>query len=161
VAALPLPALAPAAAKKSPVEKVVANKKHIAVLVVLFAVILSRVHSLLISPLKANQLLSPGVTINKCGLLSIIPFSCDKYSLEMRTDGVLTLYGPSSNVEWQIYGHVCDEKSGDECRNGAVLKEDGSLVIGGKTVTSVYVNGDAPLTPWPFAVAPTLRVRKK
>lgn len=59
-------------------------------------------------------------------------------------------------VEWQIVGGVCESfESG--CMNGAVLKDDGSLVIGGIPVSTVTVMGSSTMSPWPFTMVPTLR----
>jgi hypothetical protein len=80
----------------------------------------------------------------------------------MGHDGVLTLYGPSNKIHWEIFGGVCDKTSRGDCVNGAVMRDDGYLEIGGRPVARVFMTrgGEALLSPWPFAEAPTLRVRK-
>jgi len=125
--------------------------------VALLAVVFQVIHVFLSSPLKPNQVLSPGITLHEAGLLSLLPFK-ESSSLEMGTQGTMTLYGPSKEIEWQIFGATCPAPSDDGCRNGAVLDDAGDLLIGGKAVTSVHVTGDAPLSPWPFEKAPKLRV---
>jgi len=97
--------------------------------------------------------------MSKCGLLSALPI-CENSGLEMNEDGVLTLYGSDGAVQWKIQGGKC-RAGNTHCEPGLVVKEDGNLVIGGKSITSVTIKGDAPLTPWPFEREPKLRVVRK
>jgi hypothetical protein len=75
----------------------------------------------------------------------------------MGENGVLTMYGPDQSVEWKIVGAVCSAGN-RSCTDGLVVKDNGSLEIGGQAVTSVTVLGRAPLAPWPLAENPRLRV---
>ena len=68
----------------------------------------------------------------------------------------MTMYGADKSIQWQIVGGVC-ESFENGCMNGAMLNEDGSLVIGGYQVSVVSLMGSEPLAPWPFAEAPNLR----
>jgi hypothetical protein len=113
-------------------------------------------HYYMSSPLEPGQRLSPGSTITKCGLLFFLPTCETNPRLEMSSDGVMTMYKDANTVEWQIVGGVCESfESG--CMNGAVLHEDGSLVIGGTPVLTVTVMGSSTMSPWPFTTVPKLR----
>ena len=114
-------------------------------------------HFYVSSPLEPGHRLSPGSIITKCGLLFFMPSCTSNPSLEMGMDGVMTLYGADKLVEWTIAGGICESFEGG-CMNGAILNIDGSLVIGGKVVSTVTAMGMAPLEPWPFAVSPKVRV---
>lgn len=113
-------------------------------------------HFYVSSPLERGQRLSPGSVITKCGLLFFMPDCKNNSSLEMSVDGTMTMYGADKSVQWRIVGGVCDSFE-NGCMNGAMLNEDGSLVIGGHQVSIVTVMGSEPLSPWPFAEAPILR----
>jgi len=114
-------------------------------------------HFYVSSPLEPGHRLSPGSIITKCGLLFFMPSCTSNPSLEMGMDGVMTLYGADKLVEWTIVGGICESFEGG-CMNGAILNIDGSLVIGGKVVSTVTAMGMAPLEPWPFVVSPKVRV---
>lgn len=114
-------------------------------------------HFYVSSPLEPGHRLSPGSIITKCGLLFFMPSCTSNPSLEMGMDGVMTLYGADKLVEWTIAGGICESFEGG-CMNGAILNIDGSLVIGGKVVSTVTAMGMAPLEPWPFVVSPKVRV---
>lgn len=111
------------------------------------------------APLTPGSVMQPGMWMSKCGLLSALPI-CENSGLEMGEDGVLTLYGSDGEVQWKIQGGKC-RASHPECEPGLVVKDDGNLVIGGRSITSVTIKGDAPLTPWPFEREPKLRVVRK
>lgn len=133
-------------------------------------------HDFITSPLSLGDELPPGSWRSKCGLLSFLPshdtldkfslpshvisaLSCDKAALEMSRDGVLTLYGAGAAVVWRMQGSVCDHDH-PSCVEGLIIKPNGSLVIGGKQISSVTTYGDTDLSPWPFVNAPRVRVVK-
>ena len=135
------------------------TSKNLAIIVVAFiAILLQAAQMYITAPLKPGHVLSPGMWMSKCGLLSPFP-ACHNSGLEMNEDGVLTLYGADGSVQWQLVGGKC--QSDKDCTPGLVVKDDGNLVIGGKAITSVTIKGDAPLSPWPFEMDPKLRVVRK
>lgn len=129
------------------------------VLVTMIAVILQGVQMRITAPLRPGSAMEPGMWMSKCGLLSALPV-CENSGLEMGEDSVLTLHGSDGSVQWKIQGGKC-RASNKECEPGLLVKEDGNLVIGGRSITSVTIKGDAPLTPWPFEREPKLRVVRK
>lgn len=138
-------------------KKSVLNTIFTILLIALLAFGVQVSHFYVSSPLEPGHRLSPGSIITKCGLLFFMPSCTSNPSLEMGMDGVMTLYGADKLVEWTIVGGICESFEGG-CMNGAILNIDGSLVIGGKVVSTVTAMGMAPLEPWPFAVSPKVRV---
>lgn len=126
------------------------------ILVGLAAVLLQAIHTNMISPLSPGNIMSPGTWRSKCGLLSPFPSVCENSVLFMSGDGVLSMVGPDGETEWKIVGGVCRPDS--ECTEGLVVKENGSLKIGGQAVSSVMVKSGGSMTPWPFEEEPKLRV---
>jgi hypothetical protein len=144
-------------------EKAVAaetNSVWISVIIIaIIAIILQGAQMYITAPLRPGSVLQPGMWMSKCGLLSFMPI-CENAGLEMKEDGVLTLYGSDGSVQWKLQGGKCRAHD-TECEPGLVVKDDGNLVIGGKSITSVTIKGDAPLSPWPFEREPKLRVVRK
>lgn len=128
------------------------------IVIAVIAIVLQAAQMYITAPLKPGDVLSPGMWMSKCGLLSPLP-ACHNSGLEMNENGVLTLYGADGSVQWRLVGGKCHP--GMDCIPGLVVKDDGNLVIGGKAITSVTINGDAPLSPWPFEMEPKLRVVRK
>lgn len=125
------------------------------VLIVVFAVILQMYHSKITAPIAPGQVLSPGGWVSKCGLASILP-TCDNFYLEMDDEGVLSLFSAEGELEWKMEGGVCKS---DGCISGLEMRDDGKLAIGGKVVPWVNVKpGADPISPWPFAEEPKLKV---
>jgi hypothetical protein len=77
----------------------------------------------------------------------------------MNDDGVLTLYNADGSVQWEMIGGHCRTLE-DGCKEGLVVNDDGSLVIGGKRINAAAIYGDAIFTPWPFTVSPNVRLVK-
>jgi hypothetical protein len=77
----------------------------------------------------------------------------------MDDEGYLTLYGSGGSIEWEMIGGFCD-KSNIGCKDGLVVKKDGSLEIGGRRIRAATVYGDAMLSPWPFEEEPKIRLFK-
>eukprot|EP01083_Nonionella_stella_P312784 1120077_1 len=68
----------------------------------------------------------------------------------MGTDGVLKVY-EGDEVVFSLSGGVCDEND-EECSNGVVVQEDGTLLIGGeKAKAKSKSKTTTELTPWPFS----------
>lgn len=128
-------------------------------LVIAAAVIIQVVQMSVTAPLGPGQSLSPNAFMSKCGYKTFLPGSaCEESSLIMSDDSVLTLYGASGEIEWEIVGEACG--SVDGCKNGLVFNEDKTLTIGKKTIKQATVYGDASFTPFPFTELPKLRVTK-
>ena len=127
-------------------------------IIIVIAILLQGAQMYITAPLRPGSVMPPGMWMSKCGLLSVLPI-CENAGLEMNDDGVLTLYGSDGDVQWKLVGGTC--RANTDCEPGLVVKDDGNLVIGGKSITSVTIKGDAPLTPWPFEREPKLRVVRK
>jgi hypothetical protein len=133
------------------------NSVFCVLLLAVFAFVVQIAHKYVSSPLEPGQRLSPGAVMTKCGFLFFLP-SCEANPrLEMSLDGILTMYSHEQTVEWQVVGGVCDSFE-NGCMNGTILREDGSLVIGGRPVSTVAVMGASTMSPWPFQVPPKLRM---
>merc|ERR1712137_1092668 len=99
-----------------------------------------------------------GFIKSKCGLRSLLP-SCEPANMWLSLNGTLKMYGPNSTLQWEIEGTTCDDK-GEDCKEGLVIEEDGSVVIGGQEISSFRLyNETATLSPWPFTKDPGLRAQ--
>lgn len=136
------------------------SKTMTVALVVLVALILQVLHIYVTAPIKLEDTLSPGIWLSKCGLMTILP-SCEDSYMHIGRDGVVTHYGPSKEITWQMEGSVCD-KEDENCTPGMVVQEDGKIVIGGKPIKylTAYVK-QVELSPWPFVDPPKLKIWKK
>lgn len=128
------------------------------VLLAAVAVLIQVIHMSVTAPLSPGHSLSPNAFMSKCGYKALLP-SCREASLIMHEDGVLTLYGADGSIQWEIIGSKC-RSSADNCKNGLVVNDDGSLVIGGKRMNAAAIYGEAMFTPWPFTVSPHVRLVK-
>jgi hypothetical protein len=82
--------------------------------------------------------------------------------LEYGDDGMVTLLSPDGAHLWEMQGGVCstDEVEAGTCTPGMQVKEDNTVVIGGKTVYTVRLfDANAELSPWPFAEPPKVSIR--
>ncbi|CAB9524275.1 expressed unknown protein [Seminavis robusta] len=132
------------------------SNTFILIFMVLAAVILQVYHSKITAPIEPGQVLSPGGWISKCGLAAAIPPLCENQYLQMGDDGVLSLFDANGDLEWKMEGGVCKNEA---CISGLEMIQDSHVVIGGKTVSWVNVKKNAdPISPWPFAEQPKLKV---
>jgi hypothetical protein len=126
-------------------------------LVVILAFLIQVTQMSVTAPLAPGQSLSPKSFMSKCGYTAL--FGCERATLTMNDEGVLALYGSDGSVEWEMTGSRCDSVSSG-CKNGLVVSTDGSLEIGGRTIRSATVYGNAMFSPWPFTESPNIRVVK-
>lgn len=125
------------------------------VLMVIAAIVMQVYHSKITAPIAPGQVLSPGGWVSKCGVASVFP-SCENAYLEMGDDGVLSLFDAHGELEWKMQGSVCKS---EDCIEGLEMREDSRLYVGGKYVQWVNVKKDAePISPWPFAEAPKIKI---
>ena len=127
--------------------------------VMVCALLLQVFHIYISAPIKPGHVVAPGIWLSKCGLLAAMN-SCENSYFSMDKEGKMTVYGADREVAWEAQGAVCAE--GDEsCTPGMEFKEDGSIVIGGKPISSITMYQKSELAPWPFAEKPQVRVWKK
>lgn len=145
--------------KETPTEKATEEKPKpessnnfaIGLIFAVFAHLFIRAHSCISTPLAPGSTMGIGKTKSQCGLLGSLPFySCGPKSMTMGTDGVLKVY-EGDEVVFSLSGGVCDEND-EECSNGVVIQEDGTLLIGGeKAKAKSKSKTTTELTPWPFS----------
>lgn len=133
----------------------------IAVMAIL-AIILQAIHMYLATPIQVGVPLPPGTKRSKCGLFGYLPSpistSCTNSYLEVNTDGTISVFDADRELDMLIVGSVCSK---DDCIDGLVMQADGSVLVGGKRVKSIIAYGSSTtITPWPFAIAPKLTVKK-
>lgn len=127
--------------------------------IILFAIVLQVFHLYISAPIRPGHVVSPGIWLTKCGVLSIYP-ACDNAYVTYDKNGTVKMFNAAEELVWEIDGGVC--KAGDEtCVPGMQVKDDNTLVVGGKTISSVKMFKDASLSPWPFAEQPKVRIYKK
>ena len=127
---------------------------------VLLAILLQVFHLYISAPIKPGHVVSPGVWLNKCGVMSLLP-TCDNSYVTFTDAGVITMYNADKDMVWQMEGAVCPEGD-DDCIPGMQVKDDSSLIVGGKPVYYVKTyTDDAALSPWPFAETPKVRMIRK
>lgn len=153
--------------------------KTVAVLAIIAAAI-TLLDAFLSSPIKAGQILPPGMIRHKCGVAGLVPglqaalsaispsLECENYHLAVEEEKV-TGYDKDNNVVWVMLGtdrgskKVCDVNSQEECKRGLHYTEDGHLVVSGTRITWVETFGGNKLDiyPWPFESKPVARVWRK
>jgi hypothetical protein len=85
--------------------------------------------------------------------------SCENAYFLLDKKGKATFANADQEVVWVLKGAACPE--GDEsCKPGMQVNEDGTIVIGGKSVSHVTMFKQTDLSPWPFADPPQLRIKK-
>lgn len=125
------------------------------VLMVILAILLQIYHAKITAPISPGQVLAPGGWVSRCGLASFLP-TCESAYMEMGHDGILSLFGSNGELEWKMEGGVCAK---EDCIEGLEIMDDNRLFIGGRLVPWVNVKKAAePITPWPFAKEPKLKV---
>jgi hypothetical protein len=129
------------------------------ILIASLAILIQVVHMSVTAPLSPGHTLSPNAFMSKCGYRALFSSSCEESSLIMNEDGVLSMYASDGSLKWEMIGTTCKVVS-DTCKNGLTVNADGSLVIGGKRINAVAVYGAPEFSPWPFTVAPKLRLVK-
>jgi hypothetical protein len=129
------------------------------ILIASLAILIQVVHMSVTAPLSPGHTLSPNAFMSKCGYRALFSSSCEESSLIMNEDGVLTMYGSDGSLKWEMIGSTCKVVS-DTCKNGLTVNTDGSLVIGGKRINAAAIYGKPEFSPWPFTVAPKLRLIK-
>jgi hypothetical protein len=138
------------------------STKTITILVVVLAAIALQVFHMYISTaIKPGHIVSPGIWLTKCGILGMLPPPvCDSNEkLEYGDDGMVTLRSPDGTPLWEMQGGVCPADDAT-CTPGMQVKEDNTIVIGGKTVYTVRLfDANAELSPWPFAEPPKVSIR--
>ena len=126
-------------------------------------------HIYISAPIKPGHIVAPGIWLTQCGLLGVLP-SCQNSYFALDMNGKVTVHNADHELAWEMQGGVCpddkddddDAKNAEECEPGMEVKEDGTIVIGGKKVKTVLVyQKGVELSPWPFAEAPKLKIRKK
>jgi len=136
----------------------VTSKTFTVLFIVLAGILLQVFHLYISAPIKPGHVVSPGIWLTKCGIMSFLP-SCDNSYVSFDDKGVVKLIDSNDEVLWEIVGSICDD--GDEdCVPGMQVKEDSTLVVGGKQISTVKMYGDADLSPWPFAEQPKVRIVK-
>lgn len=143
---------------KSAANKVETPSKNmviVAITVVVIAVVMQTIHRFISAPIQPNHVVAPGVWLSKCGLMAFMP-TCRNEYLTMDGKGNLSLYDSKSELAWQIQGRAC-APGNYGCIPGMQVKEDGSLLVGGKHVTHVTMYKESQLTPWPFAKLPDIK----
>jgi len=136
------------------------TSKTFTVLFVIMAGILFQVFHLYISaPIKPGHVVSPGIWLTKCGIMAPLP-SCDNSYVRFGDDGIVKLFDQDDELVWEIEGAAC--KDGDvDCVPGMQVRDDNTLVVGGKQIASVKIHkDDAELSPWPFAEQPKVKLVK-
>lgn len=111
------------------------------------------------APIKPGHTVSPGIWLSKCGLLAFWP-DCENSYMKVETDGRVSLFNADKELAVEIQGDVCKEDD-DGCIPGLQVKEDGSLVVGGKAISWVNMYKESELSPWPFTEKPKVKVWKK
>jgi hypothetical protein len=107
---------------------------------------------------------SSAKTVTKCGVLGVFPPPiCEgNDKLEYSDEGMVTLLSHDGTPLWEMQGGVCapEEAEAGACSPGMQVKDDNTIVIGGKTVYTVRLfDANADLSPWPFAEPPKLTIR--
>ena len=151
------------------------------VLIFLLVVAMIKVQPLIAGPLAPGDILALGAYRSKCGFLNFVPAAilikasevgevyfpdiaipepCELGAVEMGEDGVLRGYedGTFGTPAWELKGEVC-KVDNEECNQGLLVDEDGSLWIGDKAIK--ITKKMAPLTPWPFVLQPVNAKRKR
>lgn len=141
------------------------SAKTVTVLVVVLAAIAIQVFHMYISTaIKPGHIVSPGIWLTKCGVLGVFPPPiCEgNDKLDYSDDGMVTLLSHDGTPLWEMQGGVCapEDAEAGACTPGMQVKEDSTIVIGGKTVYTVRLfDANADLSPWPFAEPPKLTIR--
>ncbi|GKY91135.1 hypothetical protein MPSEU_000086300 [Mayamaea pseudoterrestris] len=127
--------------------------------VILAAIVLQVYHLYISAPIKPGHIVSPGIHLSKCGVLSILP-TCSNEYMTFADEETIVMKDAADKVLWSIRGNTC--KKGDKgCIRGMKVGEDGELIIGGKVVDSVRTyTDDVKLSPWPFAEEPKIRIKR-
>lgn len=135
------------------------TKTILVIAVVVAAIVLQVFHMYISTAIKPGHIVSPGIWLTKCGLLAFLPSCENNARLEFTDRGVVTLYHQDGTPMWELQGGVCP-KSDASCVPGLQVKDDNTLVVGGKTVSHVKLfDLNAELSPWPFAEQPKVQVR--
>lgn len=161
----PPPTTTPRALVEEPRQEVTSNSSSInenggssvflIVFMVIVGVVLQVYHGKITAPIAPGQVLSPGGWVSRCGLASFLPV-CENSYLQMGEGGVLSLFDANGDLEWKMEGGVCKSEG---CISGLEMRDDEKLSIGGKVVNWVNVKKEAdPISPWPFAIQPKLKV---
>jgi len=137
----------------------VTGKTFTVLFVILAGILLQVFHLYISAPIKPGHVVSPGIWLTKCGIMSFLP-SCENSYVSFGDDGLVKLYNADDEVLWEIEGAVCKEGD-DDCVPGMQVKEDNTLVVGGKQISYVKMYRESDLSPWPFAEQPKVRVYKK
>jgi hypothetical protein len=147
-----------APSKKSLSQKSVFPKIAILALV---AIVLQAAHNFITTPIEVGVPLPPGTWRSKCGLMGYLPDldflpKCTNSFLEVNDDGTVSVYGADNEIDILMVGNVCNK---EECVEGLVVSEDGTIRIGGKIVkaATLYADDEA-VSPWPFKEQPKLKV---
>lgn len=108
-----------------------------------------RAHCNAKSPLQTGSTLPIGKYRHSCGLTGSFPFSfCEPKSALMEDNGILTIFEGDEAV-FTLQGKVCGADE-EDCIDGAVVAEDGTLLIGGEPAKS-QTKPTTELTPFPFS----------
>jgi hypothetical protein len=134
------------------------------IVVVLAAIVLQVFHMYISTAIKPGHIVSPGIWLTKCGVLGVFPPPiCEgNDKLEYSDEGMVTLLSHDGTPLWEMQGGVCapEEAEAGACSPGMQVKDDNTIVIGGKTVYTVRLfDANADLSPWPFAEPPKLTIR--
>jgi hypothetical protein len=131
----------------------------VVVSVVLVAILLQVFHLYISAPIRPGHIVSPGIWLSKCGILGFWP-ECENQYLKMDDKGTVTLYNSKHEVAWQLEGGIC-AKDNEKCVPGMHVNLDNTIDIGGTHVSWVSMYESVPLSPWPFAESPKVKIWKK
>lgn len=121
----------------------------VGILFAIFAHLFFKAHMSISAPLVPGSTMALGKTKNSCGLLGSVPFfPCEPKSVSLGTDGIMQVF-EGDELVYSLEGSVCGADS-DDCVDGLVVAEDGTLVIGGETAKAT-MKPTTSLSPWPFS----------
>ena len=125
------------------------NFIFIGVLFAIFAHLFFKAHMSISAPLAPGSALAMGKYRSSCGLLGSVPYyPCEPKSVNMGTDGILEVF-EGEELIFSLEGKVCALDS-EECVDGVVIDEDGTLKIGGEKAKA-KMKPTSTLSPWPFS----------
>lgn len=130
-------------------------------LLTLFAVLAQVFHLYISAPVKPGHVVTPGVWLSKCGLMSFFKPDCENAYFSLDKTGKATLTNAKKEVVWTLEGGVC-KKSKKFCKEGMEVTPEGEVLIGGELVKyAITQNDKANLSAWPFNEIDNLKLRKK
>ena len=133
--------------------------------VAILAIVIQAVNNYSMTPIQVGVVLAPGAKRSRCGLLGYLPtplrkalpLSCIHSFLEVNADGTVSVFDEDRSLTMRLFGNVC---STEDCVEGVMMLENGSVLIGDKRVKNLSMYGNVDLTPFPFEISPKLKVKK-